>query len=85
MTNVSVFNGHEGNDGGKKMEFIYMLKQYDGGLSPAQTTPNQWDNVMLMSKNPCSEGKGFDIIVAWNKDTTLKVIYLGHWNDGVVW
>lgn len=45
--------------------------------------PKQWDNLMCLGKAPSQQE--YDLILAWDDSSTNgKVVYLGHWNDGVV-
>ena len=41
--------------------------------------PKDWMNIELIQNGP-----KHDIMFAYNKDRSDGLIYLGHWNDGVV-
>ena len=48
----------------------------------ASTQPRDYDNVQLLRKG---YGGGYDVMYAWDaKAPTGGLVYLGHWNDGVV-
>lgn len=45
------------------------------------TDASDWDNLRLVIKGDPNE---FDVIAAWDNDSSGPNLYLGHWNDGVV-
>jgi len=82
MTKVSVF-GQQPTETKelKKIEFVKCIAST--GKYTIAADPSIWDNVQLFIKN--YRGGGFDIILAWEDNRPQeKVIYLGHWNDGIV-
>ena len=67
----------------KKIEFVKSLNN-DGEIKEVLEVQkvNSWDNIQLLRR---SEGDFYDIIMAWdNNDAHTPVIFLGHWNDGIV-
>ena len=83
MTKVSVF-GQQSTEQPKrlkKIEFVNTLTN-KGSFIYALRKPESWDNVQLFRK---SEGEKYDIIIAWdNSSPKSPIVYLGHWNDGIV-
>jgi hypothetical protein len=66
----------------KRIEFVDFL---DEGLSPDDNVkyhPYEWCNIELISKNYIRSG--MDIMYAYNDDRNIGILYLGHFNDGVV-
>lgn len=43
-------------------------------------SPEKWKHVYRTQRN----FRGYDVIHAWNDDETHGIIFLGHWNDGVI-
>lgn len=81
MTKVSVF-GQNATEL-KELKPIELIKSLDGGFNfyISNQKASHYNNVMLFEKNYGQSG--FDLIFAWN-DIDDKVIFIGHWNDGVV-
>lgn len=50
-------------------------------LESAKTKPAEWENLVLIASN---YRESFDLIYAYNLLVSDGVLYLGHWNDGVV-
>ena len=44
-------------------------------------SPRTWSNIELISKNNAA---GEDIMFAYNNKREDGILYLGHWNDGIV-
>lgn len=84
MTKTSVFNGHEDNEkrASKPIEFVYAVDSYNANITMAESKPSTFNDVMLMSDG--IDREGFDVMLAWNDNSTIRMVYLGHWNDGVV-
>lgn len=82
MTKVSVFWEAPVKVGLKKGIELKLVLSSDGKVATSVCDPIDYDNVQLFRK---SEKGYYDIILAWNEDTPDRgVVYLGHWNDGVV-
>lgn len=82
MTKVSVF-GQEATESKqlKPIEFVKVLTN-NGSVNTSLRDAKSWDNVQLFRK---SEGYKYDIIIAWdNSLPQYPMVYLGHWNDGVI-
>ena len=81
MTKVSVF-GQNATES-KQLKPIEFLESLDGEFKFYKTSssPSHYNYVMLFEKNYGQSG--FDLIFAWN-DIDDKVIFIGHWNDGVI-
>ena len=80
MTKVSVF-GQQPTETKelKKIEFVKEISSSDI-ISETTTEPYEFKNVMLIEIGYVD---GYDAILAWD-EINNKIIYLGHWNDGVV-
>ena len=81
MTKVLLF-GQEATES-KHLKPIEFLKSLDGEFKFYKTSanPSHYNYVMLFESN--YGGSGVDLILAWD-DIGNKIIFLGHWNDGVV-
>lgn len=81
MTAVStIFEIKEKRKANSKHIMFEMYLKTSGEFSEDTLSPEQWDNVALISK-----GRRYDQMVAWdNSDKKNKTIHLGKWNDGVV-
>lgn len=80
MTKVSVF-GQQPTET-KELKKIEFIEGLDAGskMRYALRGPSSYENVMLLELgyfNDC------DLIMAWD-NVNDKMIYRGHWNDGVV-
>jgi len=64
----------------KKIEFIKYLLIDD--LTCARAKPSEYKNVLLLGKN--YNHAGIDLMYAYNEDVDMGILYLGHFNDGVV-
>lgn len=78
-TKVTVFGQEEQKKELKKIEFVKVLEP-TGEFAKCDLTPSDYDNVECISKE---KGK-FDVFNAWYHKSTEKMIYLGHFNDGIV-
>lgn len=87
MTKVSVFGQPTEQKELKPIEFVKCL--YSDNDFSEDFNESEWDNVTLITRN--HNGAGMDLILCYpndniNKDGSVNkgVLYLGHWNDGVV-
>ena len=74
---------------GKKLmpiEFIKRLKKSTGESCKAESFPNEYENIELISRSFILDvvGEKLDIMFAYDVDRTNGNIYFGHWNDGVI-
>jgi len=49
----------------------------------AKRSPSQFENIELICRQYSTNGI-FDLMFAFDEDRKYGIIYLGHWNDGVV-
>lgn len=77
MTKVTVFGQEEAKKKEKNIEFVWYITSEGEREEPCR--PCHWDNICLLGNN----GK-YDIFLVWDDDDDSKVVYLGHWNNGVV-
>lgn len=66
----------------KKIEFV---KSLDEELYIAEYvchSPSIWGNIELICSN--YKGTGFDLMFAYDNDRQKGVLFIGHFNDGVV-
>lgn len=58
---------------------IKMIVSTSGVLLNNSCIPNAWDNIQRIATGE------FDIMLAWDDLCPhIKVVYLGHWNDGFI-
>jgi hypothetical protein len=83
MTKVSVF-GQQPTETKelKKIELCY-IPRLDRTYYETNHKAEGFDNVQLLVKRLCDTDL-YDIILCWDNGAINPVIYLGHWNDGVV-
>lgn len=83
MTKVSVF-GQQPTET-KELKKIKFVKYFDNSgelkKSVRSQRPSEWHNVQLFDKSKIGQ---LDIIIAWDDNSEARVVFLGHWNDGVV-
>lgn len=80
MTKVSVFGKQPTKTKElKKIEFVEGLDA-PSKMRCASRGPSSYENVMLLELGYFNDG---DLIMAWD-NIDYKMIYRGHWNDGVV-
>lgn len=65
----------------KPIEFCKSVSK-TGYILKTVINPKQWGNVILLIQ---SEDNDYDIMFAFDNNAKYEgVVYLGHWNDGVV-
>lgn len=79
MTKVVIIGEQSIEAPKKKIEFVKYFTKV--GLSDAGSLPKQYENIELISLDYCS---GYDLMFAYGKHRSLGLLYLGHFNDGVV-
>lgn len=62
----------------KKIEFVKFISS-DGEAITANSKPHEYENIVLIRTS-----HNFDIMYAYHNDSNDGLIYLGHFNDGVV-
>ena len=80
MTKVIILAEQPENKELKPIEFV---KHLDSNLefSSGCSSPKVWENIELICKNYANK---FDLMFAYDEDRILGILYLGHFNDGVV-
>lgn len=63
----------------KKIEFVKMLS-VNVSIEKSESKPSSWQNIELICKNYGD----YDLMYAYDNDRNDGVLYLGHFNDGVV-
>lgn len=70
----------------KKIEFVYAINTFSGEKEKAKTFPCEWENIELVKKG--SNESELDVMLAYDDNRTVGrtvgILYLGHFNDGVV-
>lgn len=68
----------------KPIEFVYQLIESKGKprIEKAGALPFMWNNIELISKSQSIDF--YDMMFAYDNDRSRGIIYLGHFNDGVV-
>lgn len=65
----------------KKIEFVKVL--ISGGFVKAEGTARRFESIELICRNYGGEGS-YDIMFAYDGNRSNGLLYLGHFNDGVV-
>jgi hypothetical protein len=81
MTNVIIIGEQPEKIELKPIEFVYCLNG-NKGINNAVCTPNSYKNIELICMKYTSEG--FDLMFAYKHFRNEGVLYLGHFNDGIV-
>lgn len=63
----------------KPIEFVKALSS-EGFVSGSSSKPENWKNISLLIQ----DGGQYEVMLAWDDSPNDGVVYLGHWNDGVV-
>jgi len=66
----------------KKIEFVYAINIFSGEKEEAKISPCEWGNIELVKKD--SRESGLDVMLAYHSKRVDAVLYLGHFNDGIV-
>jgi len=80
MTKVIILGQEPENKELKPIEFVkclYSDLEFSSDCSP----PKVWRNIELICKNYATK---FDLMFAYDEDRSNGILYLGHFNDGVV-
>lgn len=81
MTKVIILGEPKKKKPKKKIEFVKFI-DCDGETLPAKSPPSKFKHIELVCTN-YKFGK-FDLMYAYNDDRNDGILYLGHFNDGVV-
>lgn len=68
----------------KPIEFVYAIIESKGKprIDKTRSTPSMWNNIELLSKSQSIDY--YDSMFAYDDDTSMGIIFFGHFNDGVV-
>lgn len=84
MTKVSIFH-EEFIPKKKSIEFVYSWNDKMTERLHAVSKPSSFKHVVLIAKDFSSDdNKSYDLIFAYDTSKSAGILYLGHWNDGVV-
>lgn len=81
MTNVTVF-GEKKIDLGRGKIVLTMILKDDMSFEKSNIEADNWENVLLLVDKYTEDG--LDLIYCYDAQPNDGVLYLGHWNDGVV-
>jgi hypothetical protein len=83
MTEVIVLGEESPKKEKKRIEFVKSLNQNGSGAdwAEAQYGPSNWRVVELIQK---TEDDKLDVMYAYDENRNIGILYLGHFNDGVV-
>jgi hypothetical protein len=81
MTKVIIIGEQPEKKELKPIEFIYTFS-VQHGAEETKTKPKIFQNIEFICKDYA--GFGFDLMFAYNEDRNQGILYLGHFNDGVV-
>jgi len=85
MTKISVFGETEKeNKELKKIRFNQFSICKDDGWKEGGASPQSWDEITLLKKDYHSIGVDLMLASDYNINETVRTLYLGQWNDGVV-
>lgn len=79
MTKVIILGEEKQPEQKKKIEFVKIIER-SGGILMATSTPNNFKNIELISRNYGN----YDVMYAYDDDRNKGWLYLGHFNDGEV-
>jgi len=80
MTKVIILGKEPEKKELKPIEFVKYL-DYHLEFSSGCSSPKKWENIELICKNHFNK---YDLMFAFDEDRNNGVLYLGHFNDGVV-
>jgi hypothetical protein len=81
MTNVIIIGEQTKKKELKPIEFILFL-HIDKGVCEASKNAKSFKNIELICREYTNQG--LDLMFAYNNDRNEGILYLGHFNDGVV-
>lgn len=81
MTKVIILGQEPENKELKPIQFVYFFYIHHG-VGETGVKPKSYENIELICKD--FEGYGFDLMFAYNEDRNQGILYLGHFNDGIV-
>lgn len=66
---------------GKKIELLFFINP-NGDKCESLACPENFKFIELICKN--YKGGNYDLMFAYSEDRALGLLYLGHFNDGIV-
>ena len=80
MTKVIILGQEPEKKELKPIEFVKHLYS-DFEFSSGCSYPRSWENIELISKNYFNK---YDLMFAYNENRSGGILYLGHFNDGII-
>jgi hypothetical protein len=80
MTKVIILGEQPEKKELKPIEFVKYLDS-DSAFDYKCAEPKQWKNIELISKNYFDK---YDLMFAYDENRSGGILYLGHFNDGIV-
>jgi uncharacterized secreted protein with C-terminal beta-propeller domain len=80
MTNVIIIGEQPAKKELKPIEFKLKLDS-NHGFTSNFGSPKQWENIELICKNYSTQ---YDLMFAFDYNRQHGILYLGHFNDGIV-
>jgi hypothetical protein len=80
MTNVIIIGEQPEKKDLKPIEFVKYLDS-DSAFDNKCAEPKQWKSIELISKNYFNK---YDLMFAYDENRSRGILYLGHFNDGIV-
>jgi hypothetical protein len=80
MTKVIIIGEQPEKKELKPIEFVKYLYS-DSEFKPNCSNPQKFTNIELISKNYFKE---YDLMFAYDENRSKGILYLGHFNDGIV-
>jgi len=81
MTKVIILGQEPEKKKGKPIEFKKYLDDNMKFAGGPIANPSNFEVIELIAKNYCNN---FDLFFAYDEDRQTGVLYLGHYNDGIV-
>ncbi len=80
MTKVIILGQEPEKKKGKPIKFVSYLSEH-GRIEKDALPPSEWDNIEVVS---IQYGDDFDLFFCYSQERSNGVLYLGHYNDGIV-
>lgn len=81
MTKIIILGDNTPKQPKKPIEFLLSFNENKTFIKP-HLNPKHWQNIELVCRNYNYER--VDLMFAYNENRNLGVLYLGHFNDGIV-
>ena len=84
MTKVIILGEPAEKKEGKKIEFVHRIRtEISGaGRTDVRHSPSEYEHIEVIRRKPHS--LLFDVFLAYDDDRSKGVLYLGHFNGGIV-